>query len=97
MTERLTNLTLDDVKLHLRVEHDDEDLLIQSLTNAALSEIERYIGADLIVTELPADLALAVCDLVAWAYDHRADEDAKPGLTPAAARICARHRKVAIS
>lgn len=95
MTERLTNLTLDDVKMHLRVTHDDEDLLIQSLTHAAMNEIERYIGADL-PDPLPADLALAVMDQVAWAYDHRADEDAKPGLTPAAARICARHRKVAI-
>lgn len=45
---------------------------------------------------VPDDLQLAVMEQVAFAYDHRADPEAKPGLTPAAARICARHRRVAL-
>ncbi|MFV0297056.1 MAG: head-tail connector protein [Hyphomicrobiaceae bacterium] len=46
--------------------------------------------------DLPDDLQLAVMEQAAHAYDHRADPEAKPGLTPAAARICARHRRVAL-
>lgn len=43
---------------------------------------------------VPDDLQLAVMEQAAFAYDHRADVDVKPGLTPAAARICARYRSV---
>ena len=43
---------------------------------------------------VPDDLQLAVMEQAAFAYDHRGDVEAKPGLTPAAARICARHRRV---
>lgn len=45
---------------------------------------------------VPDDLQLAILEQVAWSYDHRGDADAEPGLTPAAARICARHRRVAL-
>lgn len=96
MNDAITSLTLDDVKAHCRVLHDDEDLLIQSYTDAAVNEVQRYIGATIDTNAIPADLALAVMEQVAHAYDNRADPEAKPGLTPAAARICARHRRVAL-
>lgn len=96
MTDTITSLTLADVKAHCRVLHDDEDLMIQSYADAAVNEIARYIGATIDTNAIPADLALAVMEQVAHAYDYRADPEAKPGLTPAAARICARHRRVAL-
>ena len=37
-------LTLADVKLHLRVTHDDDDVLIQSLIGAAVERIEHHTG-----------------------------------------------------
>ena len=43
---------------------------------------------------VPDDLQLAVMEQAAFAYDNRADPDAKPGLVPAAARIAARYRRV---
>lgn len=43
---------------------------------------------------IPDDLQLAIMEQAAWAYDHRGDVEAKPGLVPAAARICARYRRV---
>lgn len=96
MTDRLTSITLASVKDHLRIDHDAEDTLLQGYIDASLSEIERYIGADLDADAIHADLAFAVQEMVAFAYDNRANPDAKPGLTPAAARICARHRGVSL-
>ena len=156
-------VSLADAKDHLRVMHDDEDMLIQRYVLAAAREIEAYCeialtrqtisltvlaeGGDIIplpvgplapdaevtvdgaplvngithgrwpvlmlpdwmtgpvaVTyeagfgdtsaSVPDDLQLAVMEQAAFAYDHRGDVEAKPGLTPAAARICARHRRV---
>lgn len=86
-------VTIADAKDHSRVLHDDDDLLFQRLIDAALVELAHYIAAPL-PNPLPADLAFAACEMVAYAYDNRADPDAKPGLVPAAARIAARYRGV---
>lgn len=43
---------------------------------------------------VPDDLQLAIMEQAAFAYDNRADPDAKPGLVPAAARIAARYKRV---
>lgn len=43
---------------------------------------------------VPDDLQLAIMEQAAFAYDNRGDAEAKPGLVPAAARICARYRRV---
>ncbi|MCF3974001.1 head-tail connector protein [Paracoccus salsus] len=45
---------------------------------------------------IPADLALAVTDHAAMMYDARGLTDAAQGLSIAAARIAARHRRLAI-
>ena len=86
-------LTIREAKEHCRVLHDDEDLLIQAYLDSALAELSGYIDAPL-PDPLPADLAFAAMEQVAFYYDHRADTEAKPGLVPAAARICARYRRV---
>lgn len=156
-------VSLADAKDHLRVMHDDDDLLIQRYVLAAAREIEAYceialtrqtiaawaevedadtfalpvgpLAPDAVVTvnglealgaleggrwpriamptpytgalhvtydagfgdtsaAVPDDLQLAVLEQAAFAYDHRGGVEAKPGLTPAAARICARYRRV---
>ena len=43
---------------------------------------------------VPDDLQLAIMEQAAFAYDNRGNVDVKPGLTPAAARIAARYRRV---
>lgn len=44
---------------------------------------------------IPADLRMAICDLAARLYDYRASDKA-PTFPAAAARICARYRRVRI-
>lgn len=158
-------VSLDDAKQHLRVLHDDEDLLIQRYILAAAREIESYCeialtrqtisltvlaeGGDIIPLPIgplapdaevttdgaplvngiaqgrwpvlmlpdwmtgpvavtyeagfgdtsalvPDDLQLAIMEQAAWHYDNRGEVETKPGLTPAAARIAARYRKVRV-
>ncbi|MCT4333787.1 hypothetical protein MU516_13025 [Paracoccus sp. YLB-12] len=48
------------------------------------------------VGSIPADLQLAISDHAARLYDMRGADDAPQGLSIAAARIAARHRRVAI-
>ncbi len=43
--------------------------------------------------DIPADLRMAICDLAARLYDHRASDKA-PAMPAATARICARYRRV---
>jgi len=43
---------------------------------------------------LPADLSLAISDQAARYFDARGNDDTPQGLTMAAARICARYRRV---
>lgn len=46
--------------------------------------------------DVPPDLQLAIVDQALRLYDQRGDVDARPTLSPAAARIAARYRRVAI-
>ena len=46
------------------------------------------------VADIPADLSYAVLDHASRLYDLRGASDGKQGLSIAAARICARHRRI---
>jgi len=66
-------MTLDDVKLHLRVDHDDEDDTISLYLDAAIGAVAEYLNADYddLVTDpdtpspIKAAVLLAVGDLYA--------------------------------
>jgi len=64
---------LAEAKLFLRVEHDAEDALIQTLIDAAWARVESDVGLSLDSTS-PAPLRLAVLMLVLRAFE-RGDRD----------------------
>lgn len=66
-------ILLAEAKLFLRVEHDAEDALIQTLIDAAQARVEGDVGLTLESTS-PAPLRLAVLMLVLRAYE-RGDPD----------------------
>jgi len=66
-------LTLPETKLHLRVDHDDEDALIQSLMDTAAAACADYLNmpaADLVVA-VPAPVKSAALLLVGSLYEQR--------------------------
>ena len=150
------------LKLHARVDHDDDDDALELMGRTAVNEVEAYaeialltqtieliaeadgepiplpvgpLAPDAVVTvngdpiedavsagrypvltlpdtisglvvvtyqagygdavgDVPADLQYAVLDHASRLYDLRGASDGKQGLSLAAARICARHRRI---
>ncbi|MGH7018709.1 MAG: head-tail connector protein [Brevundimonas sp.] len=62
-------VTLTEAKLFLRVEHEAEDWLIQTLIDAARARVEGEVGLSLASTSA-APLRLAVMMLVLRAYER---------------------------
>lgn len=49
-------ITLDDIKLHCRIDHDDEDSLLTQYHAAAREQVENYICRPLFDTVAPPDV-----------------------------------------
>ena len=68
-------LTLAETKLHLRVDHSDEDALITALMDTATAACADYLNmaaADLVVA-VPAPVKSAALLMVAGLYENRED------------------------
>lgn len=73
-------LTLAETKLHLRVDHDDEDVLIEALMATATAACADYLNmeaADLVVA-VPAPVKSAALLLVGNLYENRESMGDRP-------------------
>lgn len=66
----MTTVTLDEAKMHLRVDHDDEDGHLQTLILAAEGHVGNFLGDDL-PSPMPAPVKAAVLLLVGDLYANR--------------------------
>ena len=68
-------LTLEEVKRHCRIDHNDEDALIEALMTTATAACADYLNmeaADLVVA-VPAPVKSAALLMVAGLYENRED------------------------
>ena len=76
-------VSLEDAKAHLRVQHDEEDTLIEGLISQAQAaaedfcrvSFEPFLDATGSETEVPGPVKLAVLLMVGYFYEHREAED----------------------
>ena len=68
-------LTLPETKLHLRVDHTDEDALIEALMTTATAACADYLNMDAadLVVAVPAPVKSAALLMVAGLYENRED------------------------
>ena len=73
-------LTLPETKLHLRVDHSDEDALIEALMDTATAACADYLNmpaADLVVA-VPAPVKSAALLLIGTLYEQRESVGERP-------------------
>ena len=73
-------LTLQETKLHLRVDHNDEDALIEALMTTATAACADYLNmeaADLVVA-VPAPIKSAALLLIGTLYEQRESVGERP-------------------
>ena len=76
-------VTLEEAKTHLRVQHDEEDGLIEGLVQQAQTaaedfcrvSFEPFLNDDGAAVEAPGPVKLAILLMVGYFYEHREAED----------------------
>lgn len=68
---------LEDFKEYLRIEHKSEDVLIESLLEAASSAAENWCRAVFEEGAVPQEVLLAVKMHAGYHYEHRSEPDEK--------------------
>lgn len=66
----MTTVTLEEAKLHMRIDHDEEDGYIMGLVAAAETHVANFLG-DGLPDPMPAPIKAAVLLLVGDLYEHR--------------------------
>jgi len=87
-------LTLPEVKLHCRIDHGDEDTLLQSMIDAATASVGDYINAtEPLDATAPAPVKAAALLLVGTLYAHREELIERPlSKNPTFERLLAPYR-----
>lgn len=90
-------MTLDDLKLYLRVDGDDEDAIIQSMLDAATAAALDYLNLEAMPDPAPAPIEAAILLQVGDLYGNReAQADAELYLNQTYERLLAPYRVMGV-
>ncbi len=93
-------ITLEDAKLHLRVDHNEEDALIGWMLDAAIEGAEQYLNVEISTLadpELPAPIRAAVLLVVGDLYANREAVGTQPySQNPTYERLLAPYRVMTV-
>jgi len=71
-------LTLDEAKLHCRIDHYDEDALLGALIATATAAVADYMNVTSVDSTAPAPVKSAALLLVGTLYEHRESVSDRP-------------------
>lgn len=71
-------LTLDEAKLHCRIDHDDEDSLLGALIATATAAVADYMNVTSVDSTAAAPVKSAALLLVGTLYEHRESVSERP-------------------
>ncbi len=72
-------LTLDEAKLHCRIDHDDEDSLLGAMIDAAAASVGDFINAPAPLDDTaPAPVKAAALLLIGSLYEQRESQGERP-------------------
>ena len=71
-------LTLDEAKLHCRIDHDDEDGLLGALIATATAAVADYMNVTSVDSTAAAPVKSAALLLVGTLYEHRESVSERP-------------------
>ena len=74
-------LLVEEVKEHLRIQHDEEDVLIEKLIAQAQTAAEDYCRVQFTDEDAPGTVRLAVLLMVGHYYENRDNPDRQTYLT----------------
>jgi len=71
-------ITLEQAKLHLRVDHDDEDAAITAMIDASTAAALDYLNLEEMPDPMPAPVSAAILLQVGDLYTHRERQAERP-------------------
>lgn len=71
-------LTLDEAKLHCRIDHNDEDSLLGALIATATTAVADYLNVTTVDSTAAAPVKSAALLLVGTLYEHRESVSERP-------------------
>lgn len=88
---RVSDINTEILKNYLRIDSDDDDIMLEHILNASIDYVLNYTGRTLEELELYNDIPLAVLCLCADLYENRDYVTDKININPAVAQILGSH------
>jgi uncharacterized phage protein (predicted DNA packaging) len=88
---KVSDINLEIIKNYLRIDGDDDDIMLEHILNASIDYVLNYTGQDMEYLNSCNDIPLAVLCLCADLYENRDYVTDKININPAISQILGSH------